>query len=519
MRDGRHRDGDDDDDRPAAGARAPGRRAASRTRHRQHQIRRYHGTERREILPLILATAVLGGGYYGYRAVQRMDAEWEDYRWALRQYEKQQLKNNNEESPAAPQQKTVAIDLGTAFCKLAATHPALEVAVSREGDRAFFNGVVYDDAGGGVAAVSRGRAALERFYFRAADREVDVTLPFTVLAAEAASASPAVPAKRVVSDALAPALSEVLDRLDMAPTAGTTEETDDDHGKGDSGQAIRKVVTTPSAFLGNLEVYQNAFESFGGADACSFVPEPVAACWGAQFQNVLPDDQKDASSLVIDIGGWTTQAAVVRNDVVVHAATVPWGGEAVVERLVDMLKSTTEEPLQDARSLALLQMQARHAVSELSTKTRVAVHVPYIFADLSNHHLDTSVARAVLDQALNDYVRNELVEHVLPDDLSPHLPPPIDLASLWTSVLTQVLEQSATLPASIDNVLLVGGGAKSPLAQRTVGTALQMLMGGDASNKLKRPEPSALSELTVLGAATLLPSFEYSFHDGLVRRS
>ena len=130
------------------------------------------------------------------------------------------------------------------------------------------------------------------------------------------------------------------------------------------------------------------------------------------------------------------------------------------------------------------------------------------------------MARSVFDQAVQDYVRDTLVEQMIAtDDLSPHMPPPVDLTSLWTSVLTQVLEQSATLPAAIDSVLLVGGGAKSRIAQETVGTALQMLMGSDATNKLKRPDPSVLSELTVLGAATLLPSFGYSVHDGLVRRA
>jgi len=494
------------------------------------QRRHYHSTERREILPLVLATVVLGGGYYSYRAIQRMNTEWEDYQWALKRYEKEQLKNSNINNHDELQ-SVLAIDLGTAFGKLAtrSTHPpsGVEVVVSREGDRSFFNGVVYDHSSNTHAVVqSRGRTALERFYFQAADRDVDVTLPFTVLTAEASGLSSSqVTAKQVVSDVLTPALTEVMDRMDMVPPV-TTADDDDDSKK----ELIRKVITVPSAFLHNtnsMSVYETAFEALtgGNSDSTSFVPEPVAACWGAQFQNILPDNDhkpnEDGSYLVIDIGGWTTQVAVVRRDVLVHAATVPWGGEIMVEQLVDVLKATVaNEPMQDARSLALLQMQARNAASELAVKTRVAVHVPYIFDTPGHHHLDTSVARSVFDQAVQDYVRDSLVEQmVATDDLSPHMPPPVDLTSLWTSVLTQVLEQSATLPAAIDSVLLVGGGAKSRIAQETVGTALQMLMGSDATNKLKRPDPSVLSELTVLGAATLLPSFGYSVHDGLVRRA
>ena len=170
-------------------------------------IRNYHTTSKREIVPLILATVVVGGGYYSYRALQRMDTEWEDYQWALQQYERQQLKNTTEESP---QQKAVAIDLGTVYTKLATRtatldKPGVEVAVSREGDRAFFNGIGYDhDNGGGsgdTVVTCRGRSALERFYFSKEQQQHQppVTLPsFAILLGLKIFSSPhAVPPPRV----------------------------------------------------------------------------------------------------------------------------------------------------------------------------------------------------------------------------------------------------------------------------------------------------------------------------------
>jgi hypothetical protein len=63
----------------------------------------------------------------------------------------------------------------------------------------------------------------------------------------------------------------------------------------------------------------------------------------------------------------------------------------------------------------------------------------------------------------------------------------------------------------------VGGGAKLVLAQHTLQSAWTLLTG-DSAGKLKRPDPSVQSELTVLGAATIPPSFDYSFTDGLIRR-
>ena len=85
--------------------------------------------------------------------------------------------------------------------------------------------------------------------------------------------------------------------------------------------------------------------------------------------------------------------------------------------------------------------------------------------------------------------------------------------------MTQVLEQSATLPTALDHVLLVGGGSKMPLVQSTVGQALQQLLGTVSTKLFPTVDPTLRSELTVLGAGTLLPSCDYSFDDGLVVRT
>mgnify|MGYP006386250367 CR=1 FL=1 len=146
------------------------------------------------------------------------------------------------------------------------------------------------------------------------------------------------------------------------------------------------------------------------------------------------------------------------------------------------------------------------------------MHVPYLFADPSNHHLDTQVSRNVLDQAIEDHIRDVLIEQLTEDSMSPHMPKPTNLTSMWVSVITRVLEQAEVLPTGLDGILLVGGGAKAPITQHSLSTALNVLMGSIATDKLKQIDPAVQSELTVLGAATLLPSFEYSLADGLVRR-
>lgn len=471
----------------------------------QQSVRYYHATPRTEILPVIAGVVVLGMiGRYSYRAMQRMDAEWDDYRHALKVYEKQQLK----EAASTSSVKVVAIDLGTCFTKFAVSHPSVELVISPQGDRSIFNGVVYD----GNDVIARGRSALERFYFH--DTTLSVTMPFPILAAEIAAAKGAgqveYSGKVIVRDVLSEALSEILDRLNLVPT------------KSESNQKfIRKVVTIPTSFLAHSDKFGTAFVDVGNhgniQTTTSFVPEPVAAVWGAQFQNLLPENP---TALVIDVGGWTTQLSVVNNDKVVDSITLPWGGEVMIEQLVGILQEESTQkhnpPLQDSRSLSLLQIQAREALAELSTKSRVNVHVPYLFADPRNHHLDTSLARTVLESVVENHVRQEIITHMDESFFSPYMPKPTDLSSLLTSVITQLLEQSRILPNQVDSVLLVGGAAKTPFVQRNLASSLLLLMGPSGADKLLRPDEA--TALTVLGAATLPPSFDYDIHLGLVRR-
>jgi hypothetical protein len=142
-----------------------------------------------------------------------------------------------------------------------------------------------------------------------------------------------------------------------------------------------------------------------------------------------------------------------------------------------------------------------------------------------------SIVRNVLKQAVEDHVRTRLLQEEeedpdapwLPDGiLSPHVPKPNNLASLWTSILTQVLERSALLPTDVSAVLIVGGGSKTPWFRHSIEEAWNMLTGGASDGRSAHPiaimDSSLPSELTVVGAATLPPSFDYSLSEGLIRR-
>jgi molecular chaperone DnaK (HSP70) len=487
--------------------------------HTQTHIRSFHATPQREIVPLIGAAVIFGVGRYSWKAMKRMDDEWEDYQWDLQQYDKQRAKAGD---PASDMSRTIAIDMGTVYTKMAKSHPKPEVLISREGDRAFFNGILYPESDIGNEA-QRGRAALERFYFETDDQDHDdtkkVRMPWRMMVEAGADTSSTETASKTVSDVLTPALTEALDRLD-----------------GDYQQKqLRTTVTVPVQLAQN-EVYASAFSkdnilpNLPNHATTVLLPDPVAAVWGAQHHNLLPVDKDPKHSktfLVLDVGGYVTQLSIVQKDVVLNHLTLQWGGETPIELLVGLLAKDSPSPVSDARSLAALQTQARTAVAELAGKSRVKVHVPYLFADPNNHHLDTTISRPVLEQEIQADIRNRLVSSIIANQvdhasdgllvLSPHMPSPTDLQSLWTSAVTQLLEISQQTPMSLDHILLVGGGFKSPATVESARAALYALMGPDAVNKTVVPDSSVVSELTALGAASMLPGYEYNMESGLHR--
>ena len=454
-----------------------------------YQVRSFHSTARREILPLIAVGAVVGIGVYSFKAMRRMDEEWDDYQWQLEQYEKQLARTR----PLEQASKAMAIDLGSVYCKLATSHPEPNVVVSREGDRAFFNGIVNDGT-----YVLRGRAALDRFYYQTeGDEPTPVQMPWIAMSESNAA--------DVVYEAVSPAIKEAMEMLEYK----NLDET----------QPLRKIITVPVHFT---DPFANAFGNVMADSSAIYLPNPVAAVWGAQTRGLLPTDDdnvhKAKTFLVVDVGGMVSQISIIQKDVVLGSLSIPWGGESYIQILVELLLKDAPVALNDARSLAALQTQARLAVMELSNKSRAAIHVPYLFPDPKNHHLDTTMSRTVLEQAMNEHVEEDLaVDFGDLRVLSQHMPAPVNVSSLFLSLVTQVLEDGRKMPTDIDHVLVVGGGSKTHQVQDAISSTLAMLMGGDGPKKLAIPDSVLQTELTVLGAATMLPSYEYSMDSGLRR--
>ena len=511
------------------------------------QRRSYHSTRKQEILPLLVAATAIGViGRYSYRAVQRMRDEWEDYEYELQLYEKQmKMKHRSKEDGSHPDSsaygtvatdeafRTVAVDLGSTYTKVAWSDPQPQIVVTREGHRQLFNGIQYEgDSSSEIRA--RGPAALEKYFFpihdeSGASAQSTVTLPWNMLL-DAHSSENNRSSTEIVKDSLQPFLTEIVDRMSSA---------------GDDSQPtapLRLTATLPTEFV-QFQQENNYLRSLfsrilNTSEANTvLLPDPVAAVWGAQYEGMIPvgtsktDAKRSQYShhkvLVIDVGGIVTQLAIVEKDRVLASCMVPWGGETLVELAVERLRSaddTIKSLTQDERSLSALQIHARTAVHELSSLTQTRVHVPYLFADPKQHHLEATLSRVVLEQMIQNDIRENLVPSLPSSSLSPHMSTPTNLTTFWASLITQLLEDGKSLPHELDHVLIVGGATRFPVIPSSIREVWFLLSGSDPAINSERqrlilPESSLRSDLVALGAATMLPSFQYSLQGGLTKDS
>jgi molecular chaperone DnaK (HSP70) len=303
--------------------------------------------------------------------------------------------------------------------------------------------------------------------------------------------------------------------------------TKDERNGGETKQSLRTVLTLPPVFYNKHgeSIFRNYHDH---AHHTITVPEPVAAIWGAQVLNLIPTPQsrKESASvltLVMDVGGLASTITLVRDDRVVSYVTLfKVGGESLVQQLVHRILAETGDDTMahDPMSLRLIQSSARSSVLELVNKTQSHVHIPFLYMGRKpeNPHLETTVSRTALEQAVQDHWNKDVVPELLEDNaLSSSLPPPNGAISLFTSALTKVLEDSDELPTNIAQILVVGGGSKHRLFEEACKESIVALMGPLAANteKLVLPQSSIRGELTALGAASLLPNFDYDYDKGL----
>lgn len=108
----------------------------------------------------------------------------------------------------------------------------------------------------------------------------------------------------------------------------------------------------------------------------------------------------------------------------------------------------------------------------------------------------------VLEAAFNDAVKDNIADQALKQNvLSQTNQKPSDLSALFSSMIMSVLEHSGQNPFSLNSILVVGGGARSPMCQQAVKKAIGALAGEQfVAEKVIIPQDGLIEELVVLGA-------------------
>mmetsp|Transcript_18045 Transcript_18045/g.41401 ORF Transcript_18045/g.41401 Transcript_18045/m.41401 type:complete len:542 (-) Transcript_18045:544-2169(-) len=473
--------------------------------------RLYHSTPKQEILPLVAAGAVIFVGRYSWKALNRMDEEWDDYLWELKRYERARAQAE------ADATVTIGVDLGTFYLKLSHMDKNKpQLIETAQGDRFRFNGILVQGD-----EVVMGKSALEKFYYKKNDGAGeqypggtnDVLLPYKELQNESHDDATA-----LVQKVFVPAVAEAIEKVVS------------DGGGGDSSdekKILRTVLTLPPVLYnkhGDGLFRKNYHDD---SHHTITVPEPVAAIWGAQALNLIPtpesrEENSTSSTMVIDVGGLASTISLVRDDKVVASVSLDGiGGESLVQQLVDRILSEIGDDSMnnDPMSLTMIETSARSSVMELMNKTQSKIHIPFLFMGRKpdNPHLDTTISRVVLEQAVQDSWGTLIIPNLVEENvLSSSLPIPKDATSLFTSAVTKVLEESNEIPSNIEQILLIGGGSRHKVFEDACTESVTALIGpANSQSKLVIPETSLRAELTALGASSLLPNFDYDYDKGL----
>lgn len=513
-------------------------------------VRCYSTTPKREIIPIIAVGLAAVTIRYSYKALQRMDSEWEEYEEELREWKLSQGLDPDAELPSSSSSTgagsssadktasgsgsggsatssyfkngTIGIDLGTTNLRIAHASPTTSykphVIVDREGGRATPNSIYYEHDGTAVV----GRLASGKLHERP---KGDVLNPHDMMRAE------------TEHDNLLPAVEEVIrsaakNALEQALGGGGGSSSRE---KGalfaidsslSGGYDVKPVFAYPAPSLGHADkadIYKDRFQAAvytlsEPTGIASFVKEPVAAVLGAMRENVMTVPKE--SVLVLDVGGTVTSASLVAPDAsssqgydVTHSLRLDGlGGETLVDALVSHLcQYFYERPMEqvtDGMAIQRLYDASRAAVLEISGgKDRVQINIPYLSVDekMQPRHLDVGVGKVILEHEIKDMLKSRQQLYEEQDVLSKSMGQTSELTALLSSLIMRLLEESGTNPFALDKILVAGGGARSPIVQKAIKDALEGLGGPQlaANDKLVIPPGELVEEIVVLGTASV----------------
>ena len=516
---------------------------------RQIQISHFHKTAKKEIIPLIAVGSLVAIGTYSYRALNRMDEEWDEYEEALKEYKlehglsDEEMENIRDDSADEShdvskqgsffRQGKMAIDLGSTNIRIAHYNPHGEknasdskpqVVVNREGSRSTPNSIIIDTDG----SILSGKMASSKTYERQ-NTNNPVLNPYQLLYSENSAHSDQITLKYAVENSISllakDALEQVLGGGGEGGNADKVLFSTDSNSNHKNGYATQPIFTYPPSKTDNsknddsnlVQIYQNAIHDLiSPLQIAKFIPEPLAALKGAKSQNVLPSSSSSSSGsiMVIDIGGQTTSISIVNDDtqtIQYHTRLDGFGAETIIESLMNYLSTsfygTSTDNVNDTMGMQRLYDSSKSAIMEIggSKHGRVQINIPYLSVDakMQPKHLDMGISLKVIEAEFNDMLKSTIIpnsakkQHVLSNTMND----PNDVTTLFSSMIMNVFEKSNCNPFTLDGVLVIGGGARSTLYQNAIKTAIGQLAGDQfVQEKVVIPKDAMVEEMVVRGA-------------------
>jgi molecular chaperone DnaK len=247
------------------------------------------------------------------------------------------------------------------------------------------------------------------------------------------------------------------------------------------GQPVTGAVITVPAYFNDTQ--RQATRNAGriaGIEVQRILNEPTAAALAYGL-----DQGYNQTILVFDLGGGTFDVSVLDvNDGVFEvrstAGDTQLGGSDFDQKIVDwladqFLEGESIDLRQDRQALQRLMEAAEKAKIELSGVTTTEISLPFITASQDGpKHLEASLSRSQFEQLCGD------------------------LVSRLRGPLKQALVDANLGPNDIDEVVLVGGGSRMPMAQELV----RSLIGLEPSQNVNPDEAVAIGAAIQAGILT-----------------
>ena len=515
------------------GLDSPLRRRKWTNHHLKHLklgCRSFHPTAKREILPLIGVALIAVVGRYSYKALQRMDEEYQDYLDEVEAYEEKFGPLTNNPATSSMSVGTLGVDLGTESIRIAyvsrgkKTEP--RIIEDREGGRSTPAYIMLDydnvsDANSLPHISALGRLAKGKFHERSLRTSISekVLKPRILLQSNNKDAPIAI--QSFIGSIISNALEKALGSKNISNGKLISGENND------SSYNIQTVFTYPN-FLNLphkadiLEIYRHSLQQMfdeKSFERLSILPEAVSAVVAAEYFSLVPTvTQSKDHTLIVDIGAETLDISLVKGHQIVKSSCIPGiGGNLVIQAMANLLDESLKKNLRSNISLLESDGMARQrmfdaaesAVIELSKKTRTEVSLPFLTVDpktFQPKHLHEGYSRAVVASVTNSLIskimETELIDTEVKDYFSSSNPSPTALRDVISSVSMRIFEDEMINPFQLRSILVIGGGGRSFVYKDALKDAFSMLGGEQFANDiLVFPPDEMVEELTVLGAA------------------